>query len=46
MNIWVHVSDLCPGIFVDDVSPTNVTPYIRRCHVTDKYIVKFVGTDE
>jgi hypothetical protein len=28
-----------PGIFVGDVSPMNVTPYIHRCDVTDEYIV-------
>jgi hypothetical protein len=24
----------------------NVTRYIRRFHITDEYIVTFVGTDE
>jgi hypothetical protein len=34
------------SIFVGDVSPMNVTGYIHRLHVTDEYIVPFVGTDE
>jgi hypothetical protein len=34
------------NIFVDDVSQTNVTKYIRRFHVTDEYIVVFINTDE
>jgi hypothetical protein len=25
-----------PSTFVDDVEPTNVTSYIRRCHITDE----------
>jgi hypothetical protein len=24
--------------FVGDVEPTNIVPYIRRCHVTDEYV--------
>jgi hypothetical protein len=35
-----------PGIFIGDVSPTNVTGYIRRFHIIDEYIITFVGTDE
>jgi hypothetical protein len=50
MNLSAHVSDLRPslhpGIFISDMSPMNVTRYIRRFHVTDEYIVTFVGTDE
>jgi hypothetical protein len=26
-----------PHIFVGDMAPTNVAPYIHRCHVTDEY---------
>jgi hypothetical protein len=36
----------CPSTFIDDVSPTNTTGYIRQFHITDEYIVTFVGTDE
>jgi hypothetical protein len=35
-----------PGIFIGDVSPTNITSYIHRCYITDQYIIKFIGTDE
>jgi hypothetical protein len=30
---------LCPSMFITDVAPTNVAPYIHRCHVTNKYIL-------
>jgi hypothetical protein len=46
MNIWAHVSDPRPNIFVGDMLPVNATAYIRRCHITDEYIVKFVDTDK
>jgi hypothetical protein len=36
----------CPIIFVGDVSPMNVTGYIYLFHITDEYIVTFVGTNE
>jgi hypothetical protein len=26
-----------PHIFIGDVAPTNVAPYIHRCYTTDKY---------
>jgi hypothetical protein len=49
-NIRAHLSDPRPGphpiIFVGDVSPMNITGYIRRFHITDEYIVTFIGTDE
>jgi hypothetical protein len=35
-----------PNIFVGDMLSMNVTGYIYRFHVTDEYIVTFVGTDE
>jgi hypothetical protein len=45
-----HVSDARPGprpgIFIGDVSPTNVIGYIHRFYVTDEYIITFVSTDE
>jgi hypothetical protein len=28
-----------PNMFVDDVEPMNVGSYIRRCHVTNEYIL-------
>jgi hypothetical protein len=50
MNIWTHLSnlcpDLCPIIFNGDVSPINVVGYIHRFHVTDKHIVIFIGINE
>jgi hypothetical protein len=39
----IRAPALCPGIFIGDVSPTNVAPYILRCHITNEYIVKFIG---
>jgi hypothetical protein len=27
------------SIFISDVAPTNVAPYIHRCHVTAEYIL-------
>jgi hypothetical protein len=35
-----------PSTFVGDMSPMNTIRYIRRFHVTDKYIVTFIGTYE
>jgi hypothetical protein len=47
MNIWAHLSNPpLPSIFIGDVSPMDVIGYIRRFHVTDEYIVTFIGTDE
>jgi hypothetical protein len=45
-NCQSHGSCPLPNSFVSDVSPMNITGYIRRFHVTDKYIVIFIGTDE
>jgi hypothetical protein len=42
----IRAPPLRPDIFVGDVSPMNVTGYICRFHITDKYIVTFVGTNE
>jgi hypothetical protein len=36
-NLLVHSSVM---------SPTNITGYIHQFHITDEYIVTFVGTDE
>jgi hypothetical protein len=36
-------SPLRADIFVGDVSLMSVTAYIRWCHLTDEYIVTFVG---
>jgi hypothetical protein len=45
-----HVSDPhsgpVPRYIHRDVSPTNITPYIYRYHITNEYMIKFVGTDE
>jgi hypothetical protein len=49
-NIWAHLLDPRPephpSIFIGDVSPMNVTRNIRRLHITDEYIVTFLGTNE
>jgi hypothetical protein len=42
----IHASAPRPGIFIGDVSPMNVTGYIRRFHITDECIVTFIGTDK
>jgi hypothetical protein len=42
----IHALTLLPGIFISDMSPMNITPYIHQCHITNGYIVKFVGTNE
>jgi hypothetical protein len=50
MNIWVYQSDPClsprPSIFIGEVSPMNVTGYIRRFYVTDEYTVIFIGSNK
>jgi hypothetical protein len=35
-----------PSIFIDDVEPTNIRAYIHRFHITDEYIIIFLGIDE
>jgi hypothetical protein len=37
---------LPPNIFIDDVSPMNITRYIHQFHIIDEYVVIFVSTDE
>jgi hypothetical protein len=32
------------SIFVGDIEPMNIHAYIRRFHVTDEYIIIFLGT--
>jgi hypothetical protein len=35
-----------PSIFIGDVSPMNILAYIDRFHITDEYILIFLGTEE
>jgi hypothetical protein len=41
--MWGHVAMAWPphqppDIFMGDVAPMNIIPYIRRCHITDEYV--------
>jgi hypothetical protein len=42
----IHAPAPGAAIFISDVSPTNVTEYIHWFHVTNEYIITFIGTDE
>jgi hypothetical protein len=35
-----------PSIFVSDMAKMNILAYIHRFHVTDKYIIIFLRTEE
>jgi hypothetical protein len=44
-NIWAHLSDPRPAPH-PSMSPMNVIEYIHRLHITNEYIITFIGIDE